>query len=69
MMCTSYGDLAQYLLWSIPLVGALGVLAWRISNVEVDGDVMLLRQSTLYRHLRGAGGRVPRLTSAKTLRT
>ena len=41
MMCTSYGDLAQYLVWSIPLVGALGVLAWRISNVEVDGDVVL----------------------------
>jgi NNP family nitrate/nitrite transporter-like MFS transporter len=32
MMCTSYGDLIQYLLWSIPLVGALGVLAWRIDN-------------------------------------
>ena len=41
MYVTSYGDLVQYLLWSIPLVGALGVLAWRLSNVEVDGRVVL----------------------------
>ena len=41
MMVTSYGDLIQYLAWSFPLVGALGVLAWRISNVEIDGDVVL----------------------------
>lgn len=41
MMVTSYGDLAQYLVWSIPLVGALGVLAWRISNVEVNGSALL----------------------------
>ena len=41
MMVSSYGDLAQYLVWSIPLVGALGVLAWRISNVKIDGDPML----------------------------
>ena len=47
MMCTSYGDLAQYLVWSIPLVGALGVLAWRVSNVKVDGDE-IYSKSTLY---------------------
>ena len=41
MLVTSYWDLAQYLFWSIPLVGALGVLAWRVSNVEVNGDVVL----------------------------
>ena len=41
MMVTSYGDLVQYLAWSFPLVGALGVLAWRISNVEIDGEVVL----------------------------
>ncbi len=41
MLCTSYGDLAQYLVWSIPLVGALAVLAWRVSNVKVDGAVLL----------------------------
>ncbi len=38
MLCSSYGDLAQYLVWSIPLVGALGVLAWRVSNVTVVTD-------------------------------
>ena len=41
MLVTSYWDLAQYLFWSMPLVGALGVLAWRVSNVEVDGDTVL----------------------------
>ncbi len=38
MLLSSYFDLGQYLFWSIPLVGALGVLAWRISNVNVDGE-------------------------------
>ncbi len=42
MLVTSYGDLVQYLLWSIPLFGALGLLAWRISSVEVDGEVVLV---------------------------
>ena len=41
MLLSSYGDLAQYLVLSIPLMGALGVLAWRISNVTVDGDEIL----------------------------
>jgi len=41
MLVSSYRDLVQYLLWSIPLVGALGLLAWRVSNVKVDGDVVL----------------------------
>ncbi len=41
MMVTSYGDLIQYLAWSFPLVGALGVLAWRVSNVKIDGDPIL----------------------------
>ncbi len=47
MLLSSYWDLAQYLFWSIPLVGALGVLAWRVSNVEVDGD-LVMSDSTLY---------------------
>ncbi|KAA0236240.1 MAG: Nitrate/nitrite transporter NrtP [Acidimicrobiales bacterium] len=41
MMCSSYGDLAQYLVWSFPLVGALGLLAWRISDVDVNGKPFL----------------------------
>ncbi len=41
MMVTSYLDLVQYLLWSIPLMGALAVLAWRIGNVTLDGKPVL----------------------------
>ena len=41
MLVSSYGDLAQYLLWSVPLVAALGVLAWRISSVDVNGSPVL----------------------------
>ncbi|MDH3295450.1 MAG: MFS transporter [Acidimicrobiia bacterium] len=41
MLVSSYGDLVQYLLWSIPLVGALGVLAWRISNATIDDEAIL----------------------------
>jgi len=47
MLCTSYLDLGQYLLWSIPLVGALGILAWRISNVRVNGE-FVMSDSMLY---------------------
>jgi MFS transporter, NNP family, nitrate/nitrite transporter len=38
MEVSSYGDLVQYLLWSFPLVGALGLLAWRIHAIELPGD-------------------------------
>ncbi|MDH3294937.1 MAG: MFS transporter [Acidimicrobiia bacterium] len=41
MLLSSSRDLVQYLIWSIPLVGALGVLAWRISNASIDGQVIL----------------------------
>jgi len=41
MIVTSYGDLVQYLVWSFPLMGALGVLAWRVSNVKIDGDPVI----------------------------
>ena len=41
MLLSSHRDLAQYLFWSIPLVGALGILAWRVSNVTIDGDQVL----------------------------
>jgi NNP family nitrate/nitrite transporter-like MFS transporter len=45
MLVSNYGDLAQYLIWSIPLVGALGVLAWRISNVSIDGEAILSKEN------------------------
>ncbi len=37
-IATSYGDLVQLILWSFPLVGALGALAWRLSNVTFGQD-------------------------------
>lgn len=47
MMVTSYGDLAQYLIWSIPLVGALALMAWRMSSVKIDGSPVV-SSTTLY---------------------
>jgi NNP family nitrate/nitrite transporter-like MFS transporter len=41
MTVTSYGDLWQYLIWSFPLVGAMGLLAWRVSNVKVSGEILI----------------------------
>lgn len=41
MMVSSYIDLFQYLLWSFPLVGAMGVLAWKIGGVKMDGEPIL----------------------------
>jgi MFS transporter, NNP family, nitrate/nitrite transporter len=38
MTVSSYGDLAQYLAWSLPIFAALGLLAWRISSIEVSTD-------------------------------
>jgi len=35
---TSYGDLVQYVVWSFPLVGALGLLAWRVSKIHLPGE-------------------------------
>ena len=48
MTVTSYGDLAQYLVWSFPLVGAMGVLAWRVSKVKIGGEEHLISSTTLY---------------------
>jgi MFS transporter, NNP family, nitrate/nitrite transporter len=37
-VATSWGDLVQLILWSFPLVGALGALAWRLSTVRLGAD-------------------------------
>ncbi|MBT3327405.1 MAG: MFS transporter [Gemmatimonadales bacterium] len=37
MTVSSWGDLIQYLAWSFPLVGAMMILTWRLSNVMIDG--------------------------------
>lgn len=47
MHVTSYGDLVQYLLWSFPLLGAMGVLAWRFAKLKVGGEA-LISQPVLY---------------------
>ncbi|MHC5021671.1 MAG: MFS transporter, partial [Planctomycetota bacterium] len=41
MQVTSWGDLWQYLVWSFPLLGAMGLLAWRVSSVKVSGKILL----------------------------
>ncbi|MCB0396475.1 MAG: MFS transporter [Flavobacteriales bacterium] len=41
MKVTSYGDLIQYIVWSFPLVGAMGLLAWRIGGIHVNGQPIL----------------------------
>ena len=39
MLLSSRVDLVQYLVWSAPMMGALGLLAWRVSRITVgDGD-------------------------------
>jgi len=47
MTVTSYRDLVQYLIWSFPLVGAMGILAWKIGSVKVDGEP-ILSENLLY---------------------
>lgn len=42
MEVSNYVDLAQYLVWSFPLFGALMVLTWRISKIQItkaDGNL------------------------------
>ncbi len=41
MTVTSWNDLILYLVWSFPLVGAMGVLTWRLSTVKISGELLL----------------------------
>jgi len=41
MTVSSYGDLLRYVVWSFPLVGAMGVLTWRLSKVSITGEKLL----------------------------
>lgn len=36
MTVSSWVDLGQYIIWSFPLIGALGILTWRIGNIVID---------------------------------
>lgn len=44
MIVSSWKDLVQYLVWSFPLVGAMGILAWRIGNVRINGIPLISSQ-------------------------
>lgn len=41
MTVSSWGDLVQYLVWSFPLVGAMMILTWRLSNVTIAGEPVI----------------------------
>lgn len=41
MRVSSWGALVSYLLWSFPLVGAMGLLAWRLSTVDLNGSPLI----------------------------
>jgi NNP family nitrate/nitrite transporter-like MFS transporter len=34
-------DVAQYLVWSLPIMGALGLLAWRVARIDIDGEPVI----------------------------
>jgi NNP family nitrate/nitrite transporter-like MFS transporter len=52
LIVTSYCDLVQYLIWSFPLVGALGLLAWRVSKIQITDEfgekISLISNDYLY---------------------
>jgi NNP family nitrate/nitrite transporter-like MFS transporter len=49
MLLSTWGDLVQYLVWSVPLVAALGLLAWRISTISFsNGQPPIISVQTLY---------------------
>lgn len=37
MIVSNYKDLIQYIVWSFPLYGALGILAWRLGGINIEG--------------------------------
>ena len=47
MLVSTKRDLIQYLLWSFPIFGALGLLAWRINRILIDG-VPLISDTMLW---------------------
>lgn len=38
LLVSSWGDLVQYCIWSFPLIGALGLLAWRANNIRLGAS-------------------------------
>lgn len=48
MTLSSRVDLIQYLAWSVPLMGALGLLAWRVSNITIGDAGKPIISSTIF---------------------
>lgn len=50
LIATSWTDLFQLIIWSFPLVGALGLLAWRLSSVTLgsENSEKFISQEMLY---------------------
>jgi len=67
MLLSSWGDLLQYLVWSAPLMAALGLLAWRVSTITLsNGAPPVISQQTLY-IIWGVLGLIYAAHAAKTL--
>lgn len=41
MEVSSYGDMIQLIIWTIPLAGALGLLSWRLKNLQFISEQAL----------------------------
>ncbi|MFN7251788.1 MAG: MFS transporter [Anaerobacillus sp.] len=42
MEVSSYGDMIQLIVWTVPLVGALGLLSWRLKNLQFISEQALI---------------------------
>ena len=41
MTMSSKFDVGQYLVWSLPIIAALGLLAWRVQRIDIDGEPVI----------------------------
>ena len=56
LLVSSRGDLVQYCIWSFPLIGALGLLAWRASNIGLGpANEAVISDTALWMILGGLG--------------
>lgn len=66
---SSWPDLVQYCLWSFPLIGALGLLAWRASNIGLGDNGEPVISDTVFWIILGILGVVFIAHVIKTLQT
>lgn len=67
LLVGSWGDLVQYCVWSFPLIGALGLLAWRATNISVGTNGEPILPESLFWLIVGVLGLVFVAHVAKTL--